>query len=50
VEQAWTFIDGIREAWHDGAAPRLDFYPAGSWGPREADELLAQVGAVWRRM
>jgi glucose-6-phosphate 1-dehydrogenase len=50
VEQAWTFIDGIREAWDDGAAPRLDFYPAGSWGPREADELLAQDGAVWRRM
>jgi glucose-6-phosphate 1-dehydrogenase len=50
VEHAWTFIDGIREAWQDGAAPRLDFYPAGSWGPREADELLAQDHAVWRRL
>lgn len=50
VEHAWQFIDGIREAWQDGAAPRLDFYPAGSWGPHEADELLAQDGAVWRRL
>ena len=50
VENAWTFIDGIRTAWDDGAAPRLDFYPAGTWGPREADELLAQDGAVWRRL
>ncbi len=50
VECAWKFIDGIRAAWTDGAAPRLDFYPAGSWGPREADELLAQDGAAWRRL
>ena len=50
VEHAWTFIDGIRKAWTDGEAARLDFYPAGSWGPRQADELLAQDGAVWRRL
>ena len=50
VEHAWRFIDGIRAAWDDGAAPRLDFYPAGTWGPQEADELLAQDGATWRRL
>lgn len=50
VEQAWKFVDGIRAAWNDGEAPRLDFYPAGSWGPREAEELLAQDGAEWRRL
>ncbi|MEI7865400.1 MAG: glucose-6-phosphate dehydrogenase [Chthoniobacterales bacterium] len=50
VEHAWQFVDGIRAAWHDGSAPRLDFYAAGSWGPREADELLAQDGAAWRRL
>ena len=50
VEHAWNFIDGIRTAWADGEAPRLDFYPAGTWGPREADELLAQDGATWRRL
>jgi glucose-6-phosphate 1-dehydrogenase len=50
VEHAWEFVDGIRAAWDDGKAPRLDFYPSGSWGPREADELLAQDGAVWRRL
>lgn len=50
VEQAWEFVDGIREAWNGGNAPRLDFYPAGTWGPHEADELLARDGAVWRRL
>ncbi|PYI75775.1 MAG: hypothetical protein DMF04_09545, partial [Verrucomicrobia bacterium] len=26
------------------------FYPAGSWGPEEADELLARDGRSWRRL
>src|SRR5438067_526166 len=51
VEEAWAFIDPIENAW--GAkenAPRLFDYPAGSWGPEEADELLAQEGRAWRRL
>ena len=50
MEHAWTFIDHIRDAWHDNTSPRLDFYHAGSWGPRQADELLAPDHAVWRRL
>src|SRR5438270_3168610 len=40
VEQAWAFIDPIENAWAEKNAPPLTFYPAGSWGPEEADELL----------
>jgi glucose-6-phosphate 1-dehydrogenase len=51
VEQAWTFIDPIEEAWHAKKdAPELYFYPAGSWGPEEADALLARAGRTWRRL
>jgi glucose-6-phosphate 1-dehydrogenase len=25
-------------------------YPAGSWGPKEADEMLKADGHVWRRL
>jgi glucose-6-phosphate 1-dehydrogenase len=25
------------------------FYPAGTWGPHEADDLLEQDGREWRR-
>jgi len=25
-----------------------EFYPAGTWGPVAADELLAQRGHAWR--
>jgi len=51
VEEAWAFIDPIEEAWHAKVgAPGLYFYPAGSWGPNEADELLARDGRAWRRL
>jgi glucose-6-phosphate 1-dehydrogenase len=51
VEEAWTFIDAIEKAWAAKKnAPGLFFYPAGSWGPEEADDLLARDGRSWRRL
>ena len=51
VEQAWAFIDPIEKAWTaQEDAPPLFFYPAGSWGPDAADELLASDGRAWRRL
>ncbi len=51
VEEAWAFIDSIEEAWHATKnGPPLYFYPAGSWGPEEADALLARDGHAWRRL
>jgi len=39
VETAWEFIDPIEARWNEGEPP-LVTYPAGSWGPGEADEML----------
>jgi glucose-6-phosphate 1-dehydrogenase len=51
VEEAWAFIDTIENAWAAKKdAPGLFFYPAGSWGPEEADNLLARDGRAWRRL
>jgi glucose-6-phosphate 1-dehydrogenase len=51
VEQAWAFIDPIEKAWAEKEkAPKLCTYPAGSWGPEEADELMARDGRSWRRL
>ena len=51
VETAWRFIDEIEHAWHETAAPPpMAQYPAGSWGPAEADALLAGDGRIWRRL
>ncbi len=49
VENAWKFIDEIENAWHKADTPPAMYeYPAGSWGPKEADQLLAQDGREWR--
>ncbi|MDQ6654754.1 MAG: glucose-6-phosphate dehydrogenase [Verrucomicrobiota bacterium] len=48
VEQAWDFIDRIEDAWHAAEPPPLCNYPAGSWGPKEAEELLGRDGRAWR--
>src|SRR5713101_6362803 len=51
VEQAWAFIDPIEQAWHAKKdVPELFFYPAGSWEPEAADDLLARDGRAWRRL
>jgi len=51
VEQAWAFIDPIEEVWAEKEdAPQLCTYPAGSWGPEEADALMACDGRSWRRL
>ena len=51
VEEAWAFIDPIEYTWSQKEnAPALCFYPAGSWGPEEADELLARDGRTWMRL
>jgi len=49
VEQAWRFIDAIRANW-DSTEEGLAFYSAGSWGPKEADDLIERHGASWRRL
>jgi glucose-6-phosphate 1-dehydrogenase len=49
VEAAWTIIDPIREAWAKEPMTAKDFYPAGSWGPEAADELLGQRAHKWRK-
>ena len=49
IELAWHVIDPIIRGWETPAAPPLAAYPADSWGPREADDLLARDGFVWRK-
>ena len=50
VEEAWSIVDPIVNAWADTPAPDFPNYDAGSWGPDAADELLAREGRRWRRI
>ena len=49
IESAWKIVDPIIEGWaHDAAAPAMQTYETGSWGPCTADELLEREEHVWR--
>ncbi len=51
VEEAWKFIDHIEHAWHQSKSPPpMAQYVAGTWGPKESDDLLARDGHKWRRL
>jgi glucose-6-phosphate 1-dehydrogenase len=47
VEKSWQFVQGILDSWSDRALVPLVEYPAGSWGPAEADLLIRSTGRVW---
>ena len=47
VEEAWDAIDTIQQVWKTTAPKNFPNYKAGSWGPEEADELLARQGHAW---
>jgi glucose-6-phosphate 1-dehydrogenase len=48
VEASWNVVEPIQHVWRE---TKFDFpnYPAGSWGPAAADEMLARRGHVWRK-
>ncbi len=50
VDQAWQVMEPILRAWEHLPAPRFPNYEAGTWGPPEADALLAADGRRWRRL
>jgi len=50
VEASWSWITPIQTAWERSGARWLPEYPAGSWGPLEADRMLQADGRVWRTL
>ena len=47
IEAAWTFLQPILDGVRQCPVRRLPSYPAGSWGPAEADALLEADGRRW---
>ncbi len=47
VDASWQIVQPILDFW---AHTKFDFpnYPAGTWGPRASDQMLARQGHVWR--
>jgi glucose-6-phosphate 1-dehydrogenase len=48
VEAAWRVVDPLIQYWESHSPKRMPTYAAGSWGPREADELIEKDGVEWR--
>ena len=50
VEAGWSVVDPILDVWK--ALPPREFpnYPAFTWGPKEADDLIARDGRHWRNL
>jgi glucose-6-phosphate 1-dehydrogenase len=47
VERSWEIVQPVLERWEAGGTPQI--YPAGTWGPDAADDLIARDGRRWRR-
>lgn len=48
VEAAWEFIDPILNAWETDDSIPVYGYPAGTWGPDVADNMIEGEGMHWR--
>jgi glucose-6-phosphate 1-dehydrogenase len=46
-EMSWRIVDSITSAWKDMPADTVYPYPAGTWGPLEADALIESDGRHW---
>ncbi len=47
AEGSWGILDPVMKAWSE--KKEVPLYPAGEWGPKEAEGLLERDGREWRR-
>ena len=50
VEVGWGVITPILDVWKALPPRQFPNYASGSWGPKEADELLHRDGRQWRKL
>jgi glucose-6-phosphate 1-dehydrogenase len=48
VEEAWGIVDPVLREWDNNHAIPIYGYPAGTWGPREAEILIDEPNMSWR--
>ena len=50
IEAAWKIVDPITSIWDATSPPDFPDYPAGTWGPVDAQALIARDGYTWLSM
>ena len=51
IEHAWSLLTPVLDVWErgeGGPVPPLFHYPAGSWGPKEAESLTDMDKVLWK--
>ena len=47
IEESWRVIMPVLESWENSKAKDIPVYPAGTWGPAEAQEIIVRDGRSW---
>lgn len=47
IEYSWRITDALLQGWENEDGPPLSFYEPGSWGPSEANAMLAATDRAW---
>ena len=48
VLAAWNFLDPVLNEWKNNPCIPVYGYPAGTWGPERADDLIEEPSMTWR--
>ena len=48
IEAAWALMDPLLSAWDSDRNVKFPNYDAGTWGPKDADEMIKRDGRAWR--
>lgn len=48
VMAAWEFLDPVLNEWKNNPCVPVFGYPAGTWGPERADDLIEEADMTWR--
>jgi glucose-6-phosphate 1-dehydrogenase len=50
VEAGWNVVGPVQDVWKALPARAFPNYAAGSWGPKEADDLMKRDNRAWRKI
>ncbi len=50
VEAGWKILDPVLDVWKALPARNFPNYASGTWGPKEADDLMERDGRHWRKI
>jgi glucose-6-phosphate 1-dehydrogenase len=50
VEAGWRILDPVLDVWKALPARNFPNYASGTWGPKEADDLMERDGRHWRKI